>query len=608
MSKKNIFLLMSAFFAMNVVAAERTVAVSSAELNVIKAETDVLGRHNSKVRNTPQAYVKGVKKSVNQNFLAKASDYSDDFNEIKIDSTWGVFEYKTDNKGATKTKYVLNGKTLEKAEYLKQIEKIEDADKVRNLHIDNKTRDCPNSDIDENYSVNVIPDVCSGKDICEEKKDYTDGKFDIIKYWNYTSIVKKSNLYTNAVKPGYVGRNIGISFTETGLPLNSFFPANRYVRLSSSYSSAYNVPHGTNVARVLNHVASKATLYGYQNSQHKGSPCENRKVFIPDNGYRMNPKIYIGSHSYGQPDGGNVSKYKEESKVIDDFIYNTRTIEFASMGNSGLIDGAQSSAIAMGVNVISVGAVHNDLTYHQTSSWRNPVYPTNNSVSGSGKAFVKPEIANFADFLFPSDKAYSIERANVHMKEPYKIDLTFSFTSAATPYTAASVALLLDRYPFYRWHPEVVKALLITSSILPITDAKQHDKDNESYAMGVPEGSAMFKYNRSRFWNGNKENFFDSNKEIQFKETDIDSTKTYRIAIAWLSSGSYVYKYGRLPQDINLEVRQDGKTLGSSASVSNPFEFVEIKPKTSHELTIIIKRKNNYYGRVLLGYNLLEVH
>ena len=604
MINSKILLLMGIVLAVNAEAAERSVAVSSAELNVINAKTDVLGRHNSKVRNTPQAYVKEVKKSVNQNFLAKAAAYTDDFNDVKIDSTKGVFEYRADSNGTMKEKYELNGKTLGRADYLSQIEAIEDSDKVRKEHIAKKTRKCPNSNIDKEFVVNVIPDDCSGKNVCFDKSDN-------IEYWNYASIVKKSNLYNYAVKPGYLGRNIGISFTEAGLPLKSFLPANRYFQLSYEYSAVSGTVHGTHVARLLNHIASKATLYGYQHSQHKDSACGDRKVFIPDDGYKENPKIYIGNHSYGQPEESKnkiTSEYLEKSKVIDDFIYNTRTIEIASMGNSGLEKGAQSSAIAMGVNVISVGSVHNDLTYYQNSSWRNPVYPTKSSISGSGKSYAKPEIANFADFLFPSDKAYSIKvGTNSTLK---KIDLTFSSTSAATPYTAASVALLLDRFPFYKWHPEVVKALLITSSILPIKDAAKHDSDNEQFkvAMGVPEGSAMFRYNRSRFWNGNNGDFFNSNGEIRFDEIDIDPTKTYRIAIAWLSSGSYVFENGRLPQDINLEVRQDGKTLGKSASESNPFEFVEIKPKSNKKLTIIIKRKRNDYGRVLLGYNLLEVH
>lgn len=602
MFNSKILLLMGIVLAVNAEAAERSVAVSSAELNVINAKTDVLGRHNSKVRNTPQAYVKEVKKSVNQNFLAKAAAYTDDFNDVKIDSTKGVFEYRADSNGIMREKYVLNGKILERADYLSQIQKIEDNDKVRNKHIAQKTRKCPNSDVEKEYVVNIIPDDCFGKNVCFDKSDN-------IEYWSYASIVKKSNLYTYAVMPGYLGRNIGISFTEASLPLKSFLPANRYIQLSNEYSKVSDLSHGTQVARLLNHIASKATLYGYQNSQHTYSDCGDRIVFIPDDGYKQNPKIYIGNHSYGQPEGvGTTSEYLEKSKVIDDFIYNTRTIEIASIGNSGQKEGAQSSAIAMGVNVISVGAVHYDLTYYQNSSWRNPVYPTYAFVSGSGKAYVKPEIANFADFLFPSDKAYSVKGEK--MRNLYNIDLTFSRTSAATPYTTASVALLLDRFPFYKWHPEVVKALLITSSILPIKDAAKHDPDNKEFkvAMGVPEGRSMFQYNRSRFWNGNKDNFFNSNGEIRFDEIDIDPKKTYRIAIAWLSSGSYVFENGCLPQDINLEVRQDGKTLGKSASESNPFEFVEIKPKTRSPLTIIIKRKHNYYGRVLLGYNLLEVH
>ena len=577
------------------------------------AKTDVLGRHVSSTRNVPKAYIKEVKKHANQKndvtkpkSLKKPGDYP--YYEEPMTSTEGSFEYTRNDKGVMEEKYTLNGIPLGKADYVSQIGRIEDNDGPRRYYILLNKVACPNEDIDNRYVVTEIPDECSGQSPCViPHKEVAEDVFEDIEYWNYTAIVQNSNLYLHAYRPGYRGRNIGISFTETGLPLQSFLPAGKYVRLSATHASASVVGHGTKVAKVLNRVAPSATLYGYQNSQRLGTPCHDRTLFIPDDGYDMNPKIFIGSHSYGRPN----AEYLTQSKYMDNFIYDTRTIEFASIGNSGLLEGGQSSEVGMGVNVISVGAVHNNMTYHQTSSWRNPAYRKNDNVVGSGMTYVKPEVANFSDFVFSSDKAYSLSyNREFYPKNNsrYTIDLRFSQTSAATPYTAASVASLLDRFPFYKWHPEVVKALLITSSVKNITDAALHDWDNEGkYAMGVPEGQAMFLHNRSRFWNGDNGEFFDNNGYITFTEGNIKKGKRYRVAISWLSSGNYVYEYGELPQDIDLYVYKNGNPIAWSYSGPNPFELVEFVAEDDSDVQIRIVRYRNDGGRVLLGYNFVEI-
>lgn len=579
------------------------------------SKTDVLGRHVSFTRNVPKAYIKEVKKQANQKSdvtkvksLMKPSDYP--YYEEPMARTEGSFEYTRNERGAMVEKYTLNGTSLEKADYVSQIGWIEDNDRPRRYYILLNKMTCPNEDVDVFYTATEISDECSGRSPCVVPHiQVAEDVFEDIEYWNYTSIVENSNLYQYALKPGYRGRNIGISFTEAGLPLQSFLPAGRYVRLSSSHADAYDVPHGTKVARVLNRVAPSATLYGYQNSQRVGTACHDRPIFIPDDGYDMNPKIFIGNHSYGRPN----AEYVEDSKYMDNFIYDTRTIEFASIGNSGLLDGGQSSEIGMGVNVISVGAVHNNMTYHQTSSWRNPAYRKKDGVVGSGLTYVKPEVANFSDFVFSSDKAYSIgynRELRPKNTSTYTLNLRFHQTSSATPYMSASVALLLDRFPFYKWHPEVVKALLITSSVKSISNAELHDPDNVSagVAMGVPEGRAMFLHNRSRFWNGNNGDFFDENGYIMFTEGNIKKGKRYRVAISWLSSGNYVYEYGKLPQDIDLFVYQNGSQIAYSYSGPNPFEFAEFVAENDSDVQIRISRYRNDGGRVLLGYNLVEVN
>lgn len=148
--------------------------------------------------------------------------------------------------------------------------------------------------------------------------------------------------------------------------------------------------------------------------------------------------------------------------------------------------------------------------------------------------------------MFPDDKVPMIKGK---VLEPH-----FTQISSSTPFTAAIVADLMDRYPFYKWHPEVVKALLIT-----------------------------------------------------FTESNITKVKRYRIAISWLSNGTYVYESGNLPQDINLIVRQNGSVIASSKSIYNPFELVDFVAKNDGDLEITIDRYTNRGGRVLLGYNLVEI-
>ena len=48
--------------------------------------------------------------------------------------------------------------------------------------------------------------------------------------------------------------------------------------------------------------------------------------------------------------------------------------------------------------------------------------------------------------------------------------------------------------------------------------------------------------------------------------------------------------------------------MASSTSWDNPFEMVEFTATESADLNIRINRYKNYGGRVLLGYNLVEVN
>ena len=347
--------------------------------------------------------------------------------------------------------------------------------------------------------------------------------------------------------------------------------------------------HATRVARLLYHVAPMATLYGYSNNCAGYSHFD----FVSSvSGLGKTPNEYIENIAGGKY--GSV--YSTRNMTLDEIIYHTRKIEIVGVGDNGMHDagGARINDLAKSVNVISVGAVHNNLEYHKTSSRTNPRY------SETGASYVKPEIANFSDFLFP-DETSLIFWGN------YKLYSYFMQTASASAYTAATVALLLQKFPFYKWHPEVVKALLLTSSVKAINNASQHDPDNEDkYAMGVVDGQAMFTNNRSRFWNGRNDDFFKGG-DIEFTESDIKVGKKYRIAISWLNSGEFIDEVGYLPQDLDLHVYQNGNFVTSSTSWNNPFEMVEFTATDSADVKIRINRYKNYGGRVLLGYNFVEL-
>ena len=202
---------------------------------------------------------------------------------------------------------------------------------------------------------------------------------------------------------------------------------------------------------------------------------------------------------------------------------------------------------------------------------------------------------------------------------------TFGHTSSATPYTVGMIADLLQQKPFYKWHPEVVKALLLTASTKTLESNTNQQNDingnvNKLIGRGMPSYNAMIYGNRSRYWIGNKNDHFttgtiyyrggySTQNAIVFEEPNITAGKTYRIAIAWLVDGDYVREEFAFPQDIDLMVTQVGtSTEKYSTSSTNPFEMVEFKAENNNNLKITILRyHNNGNNRVMLGYNLYEV-
>ena len=287
MKKLGLTLFLCGAFALNASAAEESVAVSSAKLNVSKAKTDVLGRHNSKVRNTPQAFVKAD--VAKPRVLAKDASYS----EERITATEGIFEHRNGKRW-----YSLNNKNdIPESEYLKKINEIEDKDTARAKYMKDHAQDkntCPNTRFWEDILLEKAYDDCVGKNNCTlldkvvgEDPDTNEDVTENIDLWNYTAIEKNSYLYQTSINQGYTGNNIGVSVTDIGTPFVEYnhVPADKYVMLTMK-GTTHGIAHATKTTWVLNHVVPGATIYGLDIG------CG---IFAPSNGYEKIPKVYIGN-------------------------------------------------------------------------------------------------------------------------------------------------------------------------------------------------------------------------------------------------------------------------------------------------------------------------
>lgn len=444
---------------------------------------------------------------------------------------------------------------------------------------------------------------------------------------------------TRVVNPKKISK-VGIYIANNAKPTKPSKKEDiRFVNLDNSCSqtTAYhgNEALSTKAALTLNQsTVDSVAIYGHD------IRCGN--VSSPEN---KSPQIYMGLHISGgelnQWNNGHTKTYDDEAKNLDDYIYNNHTIEIAAAGNFGKRQNHfHMAAEAHAANVITVGAVDPTTNkYVVSSSWKN-----------DNTSMKKPEIANYTNFYFAqgtSDKMNKIvyNKGNDYLYEPY-----FAETEGAASYTAAMVANFLMEHPFYRWHPEIVKAILLTSSTIKIKNSS-FDQDSGPTHILSAKGIAFDESDNgnqnilhdSRYWIGKFDKFQThtspkGKKEIHFTVGDLSKKCSYRAAIAWLSKGTDIKSLGKVPQDIDLFVYEapkdinpqpravtDGSGLSyfeyttktditkltpldSSTTARNPYEVVKFTT-SSPTVTFNIRLHSDNSsdnGNVVLGFDLAE--
>ena len=375
-------------------------------------------------------------------------------------------------------------------------------------------------------------------------------------------------------------------------------------------------------------------------------------VDFPTNPENEYPQILVGLHARKDVNGNNsaTNAYGNRAKELDNYIYNNHVVEVVGAGNFGAkpADGSDWNGYltseAHAANAITVGAVNYNGNIEKTTSWKNPAY--------GGQ---KPEIYNYTNYYLGSLSKKTFTKGSTN----YTYNPFINGTRGAAANTAAAIADLLREEPFLRWHPEIVKARVLTASD-KFTSGNVVDKDNGSGVIlnhsKLFDESDRFKNgvtinkningtytNYSRFWNGDLSKMattVNGKKVIKFT-TKVYKNHTYRAAISWLSSGNDIANIGKIPQDFDLAAywndnaqQDDEKTVNGtlkeydyfttdyentratfitqSTSGSNPYELIEFDASKTSYVTFVItlyseNSNSENKGKVQLGFNLLDI-
>ena len=263
------------------------------------------------------------------------------------------------------------------------------------------------------------------------------------------------------------------------------------------------------------------------------------------------PQIYMGLHANG---GSAKSSYSTMAKNLDNYIYNNRTVEIVGAGNTA----GNLSAKAFAVNAITVGAL--DPLTKRTASYSAqnlPQYCSNCAM------YIKPEIENYSNFY--TDDYY--RKYTIPNKLPYEYYPYYDGTEAAAGVTAGMISNMLSYNEFYKWHPEVVKAVIQNSNAyslinydnLVFNQKNKYNIHHSFYFIGdvntlmKPYTSLVDHYGDIPY-SGKKEIrlSFDVNALVYGSGISIDDIDGFDVSIAWLNSGNDIAKLGGLPQKFEL--------------------------------------------------------
>ena len=412
------------------------------------------------------------------------------------------------------------------------------------------------------------------------------------------------------------------------------FPVRLEPNKTTSYI-AYNQGEAMNPDPEREVIASKAYSLLSETTKNTTFFVSNG---LPENPESKSPQVYIGLHN--RKNDPNVlheaaTYYGEEARALDNYIYENRTVDIVAAGNYWIRNNdAQLNAQAHAANAITVGAIDSytgriaDYTSNKSRYCEAGIGHCQNEVNPTAGS-LKPEIYNYSEFSRTGDRKRTYTRGG----QTYNASPNYDGTEAAATYTAAQVAALLRANPFYRWHPEVVKAVLLNAGVNNIATPYPHGESNVATTKIPVYNSVVFnrfnsnRFHESRYWVGKWARFFTHVKngvrEIRFNVKRPDGKRNFSAAIAWLTSGNDIANYGKIPQNFDLFVYEnnsdnvdgidDEHLIASSKSPNNSFERVSLPPTDAQYLTFRIvltseDSRSENFRQVVLGFDVASTN
>lgn len=425
------------------------------------------------------------------------------------------------------------------------------------------------------------------------------------------------------------GADVGVFMGVDALPVrlgnNAFVPSYFKPQAAESYNPApgYEKRESQTYALLTATTTHASSYY---------PPATNfARVYVgktnPQNPASAVPQIVMGvrSNNIGTT---KWSAYNAQAKALDNFIYQYRTLEFVPSGNYGHVNGqTKMFGRALAANAVTVGAVH---LVNQNGNYPLQVAPYTSVTASNYQGVQKPEIYNFDHMYADNEMTRSYTSSMVYPP-------LYEGTEAAAALTAGMVENLLAVNPFYYWHPEVVKALLLSSRnghpiASPYVNGQVTETVPDYEYLVFNEYAENKKYDYvSKYWNGdiaklrsrvlsNGQSAIDFFIENPNYGLSSSAVRPINAAIAWLNSGDDIEHWGgATPQDFDLQVFGSPTTnvndiltppITTSSTSENSYEMVDNITNTNVKylmFRIVLYADHcgvNNVGQIALGFNM----
>lgn len=414
--------------------------------------------------------------------------------------------------------------------------------------------------------------------------------------------------------------NVGIYFDEEAVPvrLNPNVDANApFIFADNASMNDFNSMPGyemraSRMYRLVHMFSDLSAVYAAKGQP--SNPADSSK----------GPQIYMGLHAYG---GQAKSSYSTIAKNLDNYIYNNRTVDIVGAGNTA----GNLSAKAFAVNAITVGA--KDPITNKTASYSAKNLP---KYCSNCATYNKPEVENYSNFYTNDYYRRYVKSSQLYEYYPY-----YDGTEAAAGITAGMISDMLSYNEFYKWHPEVVKAVVQNLKY----SGKKFDYDqlvfdqknnvHHSFYFIGDVNTLMKPYNslvdRNGDWsvpNGTKEIrlSFDRGDLVNGSNYSYQDVDGFDISIAWLTSGNDIANLKALPQKFEIltyghdgtasSMRRQHSTLDHQDEYANNsyrscwVDGYYAKSNVNFTVRIILDEEDSRsenYGQMVLGVDIKPI-